>query len=385
MYIIQTLDVANMAIAIGQDNLVRTRSYPDMQGYLSIRADAEVARFETPELYPRMAHEFRGFQLITADNDEAGIWLQPLRSKQPMVWDEDHWELMPDPSYYSAAQLREWLPHWVGGSLSFRVRMERQASGVAPRLRAFKIGYFVAGDLLTYLCEHALPSLFTRKPVELVRWAEPDALGTLPLPPGLSPDRLESVRVFVPELGVQPATVTGDRIIPTSPVSEPTRLIFDYAPTVEFAAGGFYQITDVPCVVLRLLRKENERHLPIADSVRISADTSRVWQAAYSYDQEFELTIAATNLEDCYQIGNHLGMVINQVGSIDAYPYGLTIPLQLRQGVRMNAGNISTSGSGDLRTATLRFAAIGLTESESWLDVPTAATYDFDSAARSDR
>lgn len=361
MFIIQTLDLCRKTVLPEITNIVRSR------GELVIDGNFSHGEMLTPLLTPRMASDYLGFELRpTEQNITVALYKSP---SEPYAFNGDRWLASPSPTFYTADQIRQTLSAWAG-PLQFRLKLERHSNGDSPRLHELKVGYEVPGDRLSYLIDLALPNFFS-VPVQLTRWVRPSPDGlSVPLPSSFTPNRLSNVKVLSPELKPQPGTVvtnpTPKITLGTAIPQQPSRLIFDFKPKVSHQPG-FYQITESPCVVLRLLDGINYRRMTAEDSIRLPNGQSRLWQTTYLYDQPVEVLVIASEMEDARAIANQLMQRVSSLGHINAPPSALELPLHLIQGIR--SGDVLEQNN--LITLSFRMALLSMTEGETVRDVQT--------------
>lgn len=363
VFIIQTLELSRKAALPEVNNIVRS------QGVLVIADDSSQGELLTPLLTPRMASDYLGFELRPSASEQNITVALHKSPNHPYNFNGNSWMPSSEPTFYTPDQIRQTLPAWAG-PLQFRLKLERHSNGDSPQLQELKVGYEVPGDRLSYLIDIALPHFFS-VPVQLTRWVRPSSDGlSVPLPSSFTPDRLSSVKVLSPELRPQPGTVVTTptpRITLSTPIpQQPSRLIFQFKPRATHQPG-VYQITELPCVVLRLLDGTNYRRMATEDSIRLPDGQSRLWQTTYLYDQPVEVLVIASEMEDARAIANQLMQRVSSLGHIDAPPSALEIPLHLTQGIR--SGDVLEQNN--LITLSFRVALLNMTEGEMTKDVPT--------------
>lgn len=373
MFIIQTLEPALKSTLPQLQNVVR-----DGNG-LVLAEGAIEGTFLTPILHPRMAWSYEGFEV----QPDFGVTVHVIKPpSQAMYFVNGGWSPTTATIFYTPEQIRQYLPLWQPGAIQFRVKLQTTASEKRPRTEKVKVGYWVDGDPLSYLMDAALIDFFT-VPVTLVRWLRSDVTGLhLPIPPGLKAERISAAIVFVPELSSQPGVFVDpparfDVATPV-PADRPIRLSFNYTPLVE-QGGGFYQITELPCVTVRSLEGENYRQVPNVDSIRLAKGRSRLWSAQAIYDQPIQVSVMASSMEDARLIGNHLIQLAENRGRVEAFPHGLEVPLQmtgsLKQGLG-TGGNVNPDQS--VTSMNVQMKLLNLWQGESVQDVETVEVLEKD-------
>jgi hypothetical protein len=293
-----------------------------------------------PVIHPRLADRFFGFQaiglgevLVAIKNPITNIWL---------AFDGVGWQGSPLPLFSTPRSIREGMPLWAG-PMQLLVRLKPNAL-----LQEVKVGYSVCKDLLEYVLETALP----RKLAIPLKFAQnvmvnPDGYST-PFPQGFDGHALSDVSLQIfdqPPVKASPVPELGRMELPETLVAQSVgQLLFTLLPNVEFSQY-LYQITQVPCVIIREL-DEGRHHKPLReDSIQISETEFETIGMVYGADQEIEVVCIATKEGDVRRMAIALSSLIDQYGSVYSPPHDLTIPLQLIGSFRKGSQPYIKSGT----------------------------------------
>lgn len=317
-----------------------------------------------PDFFPRAADRYEGFEILPG---EQGIRVAIGKPGwQPYKLADEDWVPAAELTFYEPEFIRIHLPKWRG-SFQFRLRLERQ-NGQTPVVTGYRIGYHVGGSVLSYLLDLGLPTFFDQ-PVELFRLAR--SIDGVRLPPlkGIAPDKIGSIRVMPlvdgEAMTIGTLTQQGITLAKPIPVDRPARVIFIYRPLVDFE-DGLYQVTEVPCVLIRLGRIENQKKPNTWDSVRLPANRTKLWKPIYLFDQLIEIGVIGISAEDCWAIGQKLEAVVTNLGRVIAPTFGLEFPIMVSS--PMTKG-VSPPIQGNVEIWNFGVRILGLFEGEQTTEI----------------
>jgi hypothetical protein len=300
-----------------------------------------------PVVHPRLANRFFGFQaihvgkvLVAVTNPTTNLWF---------AFDGVGWQASSSPVFSTPRSIREGMPLWAG-AIQFLVRLEPDTL-----LQEVKVGYEVRKDLLEYLLETALPLKLTI-PMKFSQnvTVKPDGYST-GFPEGFDGHALTDVQLQLfdqPPVEGSPVPESGRIELAKTLIAESVgQLLFTVSPTVEFSQS-LYQISQVPCVIVREIG-EGQHHKPIReDSIQISETEYALIGMVYGADQEIEISCIATKEGDARKMAIALSNSIEQDGKIYLPPHDLTLSLQLIS--RLQKGTQTYIKSGTLPTVSFR-------------------------------
>ena len=293
-----------------------------------------------PVVHPRLADRFFGFQTVCVG--EVSVAITSPASKLWFAFDGASWQGSPTPIFSTPRSVREGMPLWAG-PLQFLVRLEPGAV-----LQEVKFGYSVCKDLLEYVLETALP----RKLNIPMRFSQNVAVNSdgysTPFPEGFDGHALTDVSLQLfdhPPVSGSPVPESGRIELSETLVAQSVgQLLFTVWPNVEFSQY-LYQISQVPCAVVREL-DEGKQHRPLReDSIQISETEFLTIGMVYGADQEIEISCIATKEGDARRMAIALSSSIDQNGSIYSPPHDLTIALQVVSGLKKGSQNYIKSGT----------------------------------------
>lgn len=331
MQIIRTFDTSIAPVAC--KNLIK------FERFWTTRDRKTPAEILLPMIHPRLADSWMGFELNGMGKMSAAV---ANSSDSWFYFAGGHWQESEHPVFTAPTRIRAGLSKWAG-AIQFLVKIESDSL-----FRELKIGYSVRQDFVEYILETALPQKLTVA-IDFVQNVVTNSDGySTPFPHGFDGSALSDVKFQL--FDRQP--------VPASPVPELGRielaqkltggaigqLLFSVAPTVEFSQS-LYQISTVPCVVIRDL-EEGVAHRPLwEDVIQISECESMVVPLTYGSDRAIEISCIASKEGEARQIAIALMQAIQQDGSAYSPPHDLAVGLQVIGSLKKGTQNYIKSGS----------------------------------------
>lgn len=331
MQIIRTFDTSIAPIAL--KNLTK------FEKFWTTQDQSNPAEILLPMIHPRLADSWMGFELNGLGKMSVAI---ASTSDTWFHFTDGRWQESEFPVFASPTQIRAGIPKWAG-AIQFLVRLEPNAL-----LRELKIGYSVRQDMVEYILETALPQKLTRA----IAFAQSVAVNgdgySTPFPHGFDGSALTDVKFqLFNQLPVvaMPVPEQGRIELSEKLISGVIgQLLFSVAPTVEFSQY-LYQISTVPCVVIREL-EEGVQHRPLwEDSIQISESESVTVPMIYGSDRAIEISCIASKEGEARQIAISLMSLIQQSGSVYSPPHDLAIGLQVVGFLKKGTQNYIKSGT----------------------------------------
>lgn len=292
-----------------------------------------------PILHPRLADKWMGFELNGMGKMSVAI---ASNTDDWFYFADGHWQESELPVFATPAEIRAGISKWAG-AIQFLVKIEPNAL-----LRELKVGYSVRQDMVEYVLETALPQKLTRA----IAFAQNVAVNSdgysTPFPHGFDGSALTDVKFqLFNQLPVLAAPVPEEGRIELSETltgGAIGQLLFSVAPSVEFSQY-LYQISTVPCVVIREL-EEGVQHRPLwEDSIQISESESITVPMIYGSDRAIEISCIAAKEGEARQVAIGLMSLIQQSGSVYSPPHDCAIGLQVVGNLRKGTQNYIKSGS----------------------------------------
>jgi hypothetical protein len=331
MEIIRTFDTSITPIGI--------KNIAKFEKFWTTKDRKNSAEILLPLLHPRLADSWMGFEL-----NGFGVMSAAIASTGDnwFYFDNGCWQESEFPVFATAAEIREGMSKWAG-AIQFLVRVEPNSL-----FRELKIGYSVRQDMVEYILETALPQKLTA-PITFAQNVAINSDGySTPFPQGFDGSALTDVKfqLFnefpvsatpVPELGnIQLSEKLTGGVI--------GQLLFSVAPSVEFSQY-LYQISTVPCVVIREL-EEGVHHRPQwEDTIQVSETESIKVPLVYGSDRAIEISCIASKEGEARQVAIGLMSLIQQNGKVYSPPHDLAIGLQVVGNFKKGTQNYIKSGS----------------------------------------
>lgn len=293
-----------------------------------------------PVVHPRLADKFFGFQLAGSGDVRVAV-KSPISNLWFFFDDRCQWLATNTPVFMSPKLVRDGISFWTG-SIQFMVRLAKEAT-----FRELKFGYSVYQDLIEYVLGVALPNKLSI-PVRMNRTAIVNDDGySVDLPEGFDSTKLSDIsfQIFneypvsatsIPEL----QRIQLDKDLPPQSIGQ---LLFSVVPTVEFSRY-LYQISQVPCVVIREL-EEGIHHRPmLSDVIQVSDNDYVSTQLIFGADQTIEINCVAAKEGDARKMAVTLSDLISRNGDLYSPPHDLTIGLQLIGSIKQETQDYLKSG-----------------------------------------
>jgi hypothetical protein len=331
MQVIRTFD--NSIAPIAYKNLVK------FDKFWTTKDRKNAAEILLPILHPRLADSWMGFELNGFGKMSAAI---TSTGDNWFYFTNGRWEESEFPVFATPAEIRAGISKWAG-AIQFLVKIEPNSL-----FKELKVGYCVRQDIVEYLLETALPQKL-KTPIAFSQNVAINSDGySTPFPQGFDGSALTDVKfqLFnqlpvsatpVPELGnIQLSEkLTGGAI---------GQLLFSVCPSVEFSQY-LYQISTVPCVVIREI-EEGVHHRPQwEDAIQVSENESIKVPLVYGSDRAIEISCIASKEGEARQVAIGLMSLIQQSGSVYSPPHDLAIGLQVVGSLKKGTQNYIKSGS----------------------------------------
>lgn len=327
--------------------IIRTESIPDLVTY-----------WESPEYNPTMVFRYLGLQAFPG---EKGVKVA-LRDPKNSQWQEFvgvQWCNCENPQFYEIAHVRKHINLWPK-AVQFHLSFDEPGVG-----REFKVAYDAPNNQIDYILRFALPRHFFY-PSQLIRIVETINPYTVPLPYGFAPENITNIHVKSPELLPVPGAPVMDLQQPAIVLNGPTPqglaiLHFLYPPRVDVVGkGDFYQVTQLPCIVIRPLEIGNRRRLSGSDSILAWAGDRLEWTPLYHVDMTLEISIHGEKGTDGLQDVHAIAKTALGRSEQPLYcpPHDLWVPMQ-------PISHPDYDSDGALNTLKFRVKLLNLVEGES--------------------
>jgi|GEM_PF-5367384 len=302
---------------------------------------------KTPIFHPLWATGYEGFEISPVSpaalyNDTGYFHFQ-----------DGAWTLSSQPTYYTPDEIREYLPLWQG-AIAFISASE-----------SIQIGYEIEGSSLEYLLDFAIPDFFGQVAVCLSRWTQIQDSAS-ELPPGINLERCSTIKIASPNQAVCFGKSSQGKIFSLVPLTNGTaRLLLEYKPLVErLHFDYFYQITELPCILINLLNRENYRHLGIyGESIRTKDNRPVDSTSIFQYDQRIEIIVVGEQETDVETIASSLINKIYLSSKMYLPPFAEDVFLQIKAKVTYNVKLEKVLGN--VKSCKFDLLVIGLLEGQA--------------------
>lgn len=304
---------------------------------------------------PTMVFRYLGIQ-VTPDEQGVQAALFDPESLQWQKFAVTEWCPSEQPEFYPIALVRRHINLWPK---ALRVSLLLPESSSK---RTFKIGYDAPQNQIDYLLNFSLTRHFA-EPSSLVRIIETVDHYTVPLPEGFVPEQISHIHVKSPGKLPVPGNIATDitpaTIALTDAIPEGLAMLhFRYRPNVDLATqGDFYQVTRLPCLVIRPIEIGDRRRLTNSDRLLTWNRQTLIWEPLYHVNLTLEITVhaekSAVGFQDAQAIAE---TAISQAESpLYCPPHDLWVPMQ-----PVSAPNYDSDGV--LHTMKFRVKLLNLIE-----------------------
>jgi hypothetical protein len=306
---------------------------------IRLRGSANSGMIDLQSFEAKLLDSYAGFEVQPS---ERGISVALLdQSGTPWIWNGSAWAQQPtgaNPPYNTPDQIRAGLPSW---KLPLKIRLKLQRlDNISPLLKEIKFGCSsLYNNPLSYLFNFGIAQFLSTPPIILNRWLEaPD-------------DEVEGIN---PDLVLSRNTTQFDGRYLAG---------IDYqVPFLSIGNNEFYQLQDIPCVLLQLQETENHHQISEVDSIRISPSQSKLLSFNRAFDQRFSVTVVGYSVDDVESIATSIISKVDQYGAVDAPPFGIRYGVRYSQDLDWERSSSLGDNleSGQLQSATFTLTLVSI-------------------------